>query len=165
MFSERDSHRSRPCIASPKSNPVVAHLRAARICWRRILRKLEGVLDHGSLPLASAPQRFATDRLGFSACLVGGSGFARVDSVRGSGAAVPGRCHRYARKRAFRIGNQPQQDLLPLSFKGVFVGAPPAQHAFSPLLLTAQGLEPCIRRGSTPLGRKLSRCTFSTVKT
>src|SRR5215469_5702971 len=35
----------------------------------------------------------------------------------------------------FGIGNQPRQDLLPLSFKGVFVGTPPAQHAFSPLLL------------------------------
>ena len=39
----------------------------------------------------------------------------------------------------FGIGNQPEHDLLPLSFKGVLVGAPPAQDAFSPLLLAVQG--------------------------
>ena len=38
-------------------------------------------------------------------------------------------------------GSQPGEDLLPLSFKGVFVGPPPAQDAFSPLLLSVQSVE------------------------
>jgi hypothetical protein len=52
----------------------------------------------------------------------------------------------------FRMSKQPGQDLLPLSNKGVFVGLPPAQHPFSPILLSIQALEPCCRdRGhSTP---------------
>ena len=41
----------------------------------------------------------------------------------------------------FGIGKQPGGDLLPLSFKGVFVGGPPAQDAFSWLLLSVQGAE------------------------
>src|SRR6266446_2406511 len=57
---------------------------------------------------------------------------------------------------SFRIGHQPRQDPLPLSFKGVFVGAPPAQHAFSPLLLSIQGLESCCRIGDTPLSKNVS---------
>jgi hypothetical protein len=60
----------------------------------------------------------------------------------------------------FGIGRQPGKDLLPLSLKGVFVGAPPAQHAFSPLLLAVQGLESCWWSGSIPLFRKISRCTL-----
>jgi hypothetical protein len=39
------------------------------------------------------------------------------------------------------------------------VGAPPAQDAFSSLLLPAQGLESCCRIGDTSLDRKLSRHT------
>jgi hypothetical protein len=31
-------------IASPKSNPGVAHLIAARICWRSISRKLARIM-------------------------------------------------------------------------------------------------------------------------
>ena len=38
----------------------------------------------------------------------------------------------------FRACNQPEQDLLPLPFKGIFVGTPPTQHSFSPLLLSVQ---------------------------
>ena len=45
----------------------------------------------------------------------------------------------------FGIGLQPGEDLLPLSLKGILVGAPPAQHPFSPLLLSIQALEPCCR--------------------
>ena len=53
---------------------------------------------------------------------------------------------------SFRIGNQPGHDLLPLSFKGVFLGTSPAQDAFSPLLLSVQGMESCCRIGDAPLG-------------
>ena len=58
------------------------------------------------------------------------------------------------------VGNQPGEDLLPFSLKGVFVGAPPAQHPFSPFLLAVQGLESCCWIGSLPLFRKLSLCTL-----
>jgi len=43
-------------IAPPKSNPMVAHLIAARICWRSILRNLEGALD------TALPKRHGEDR-------------------------------------------------------------------------------------------------------
>jgi len=51
---------------------------------------------------------------------------------------------------AFRVGNQPGHDLLPLSFKGVFVGAPPAQDPFSPLLLSVQDVDPAAEPGTLP---------------
>jgi hypothetical protein len=54
-----------------------------------------GEMGHGSLPLAIAPQRFPAERLGFSSSLVVTCGFVRVDSVRESGAATPGKCRRY----------------------------------------------------------------------
>ena len=38
----------------------------------------------------------------------------------------------------FGIGHQPGEDLLPLPRKGILVGAPPAQHMFSLLLLSVQ---------------------------
>jgi len=53
----------------------------------------------------------------------------------------------------FRIGLEPGGDLLPLSLKGILVGAPPAQDAFSLLLLVAQGGESCGWIGDTPLDR------------
>jgi len=61
----------------------------------------------------------------------------------------------------FGVGNQPEHDPLPLSFKGVFVGTPPAQDAFSPLLLSIQGVEYGCWIGDTSLIRKLSRCTIA----
>jgi len=60
---------------------------------------------------------------------------------------------------SFRIGNQPGQDLLPLSLEGIFVGTPPAQDAFSPLLLSVQGIEPYCWIGDTPLGKNVSCST------
>src|SRR5438034_7682779 len=60
----------------------------------------------------------------------------------------------------FGIGNQPGQDLLPLPFKRVFVGAPPAQHAFSSLLLSVQALEPCCRIRDILLLRKRTHGTI-----
>ena len=60
----------------------------------------------------------------------------------------------------FGVSNQPGHDLLPLSFKGIFVGAPPAQDAFSPLLLSVQGLEPCCRIGDAPPNVKLALRTI-----
>src|SRR5712692_1757593 len=59
-----------------------------------LLTKLAGAMVHGSLPLATAPQRFPAGRLVFSACHAEGCGFVMVDTVRGSGAATPGRCRR-----------------------------------------------------------------------
>ena len=54
--------------------------------------KTSGVMVHGSPHLAIAPAAFPRGRLVFSACLAEGYGFARADSVRGSGTAAPGRC-------------------------------------------------------------------------
>jgi hypothetical protein len=51
--------------------------------------KTSGVMVHGSPHLAIAPAAFPRGRLVFSACLAEGYGFARADSVRGSGAATP----------------------------------------------------------------------------
>jgi hypothetical protein len=59
----------------------------------------------------------------------------------------------------FGVGNQPGQDLLPLSLESVFVGTPPASHPFTPLLLSVQGLEPCNRIESTLLDGKYPRNT------
>jgi hypothetical protein len=59
----------------------------------------------------------------------------------------------------FGIGDQPGHDLLPLAIKGVFLGTPPAQHAFSPLLLPLQSADSCCRIGDAPLIRNVSRRT------
>jgi hypothetical protein len=58
--------------------------------------------------------------------------------------------------RVFGVGKQPGHDLLPLPFKRVFVGTPPAQHPFSPLLLAVQVVEPGFRIGDTPFGKNVS---------
>src|SRR5579864_3702511 len=53
-------------------------------------------------------------------------------------------------------------DLLPLPFKGGFLRAPPAQDAFSPLLLLVQGVQHRCRIGCTPRGLKHPHCaTFN----
>ena len=57
---------------------------------------LTEAIVHGSLLLATAPQRFPADEFVFSAFLAGGCGFVRGDSVRGSGAATPGKCRHYS---------------------------------------------------------------------
>ena len=133
----------------------LAQLAAVRKSWLDSLpTKLAGAMIHGSPHLAIAPQRFPGGGLVFSACLVVTCGFARVDSVRGSGAATPGKCRRCSVQDW-----QPGGDLLPLPFKGVFVGAPPAQHAFSPLLLSVQGVEPCFRIGDVLRDLKRSGST------
>src|SRR5579862_7074739 len=59
----------------------------------------------------------------------------------------------------FGIGLKPGEDLLPFPLKGVFVGVPPAQHPFSPLLLAVQGLKSCWWIGNASLDRKISRGT------
>jgi hypothetical protein len=59
----------------------------------------------------------------------------------------------------FGVGNQPGQDLLPLSLESVFVSTPPASHPFSPLLLSVQGLKACNRIEYTLLDEKTSRHT------
>ncbi len=60
-------------------------------------RKLERVMVPGSLQFASAPQQLPVGRPVFSASLVGGCGFAVVDSVRESGTATPERYRRGSR--------------------------------------------------------------------
>jgi len=59
-----------------------------------LLAKLARVMSHRSLLLATAPQMFPGGGLGSCACLAEECGFARVDTVRGSGAATPGKCRR-----------------------------------------------------------------------
>ena len=51
---------------------------------------------------------------------------------------------------ALGVGNQPGHDLLPLSFKWVFLGTSPAQDTFSPLLFLVQRVEHCCRVGDAP---------------
>ena len=122
-----------------------------------LLASLARVMGHQSPLLATAPQTFPRrvgSYLAHAAALA--CGFAMADSVQGSGAAAPGKC----RRAPFGVSNQPGHDLLPLSFKGIFVGAPPAQHAFSPLLLSVQGLEPCCRIGDAPPNVKLALRTI-----
>jgi hypothetical protein len=60
---------------------------------------------------------------------------------------------------ALGSSHQPGRDLLPLSFKGVFVGTP-AQHSFSPLLLAVQAVWPGCEIGDATLLMMLSRCTI-----
>ena len=111
---------------------------------------------HESLHLATAPQRFprqvgsdlahasleCADLQGVIAS--GGEALQLPDDV----ATAP-----------FGIGNQPGQDLLPLPFKGVFPGTPPAQDAFSLFLLSVQGMELGCRTGNAPLDGNVSCCT------
>ncbi len=56
---------------------------------------------------------------------------------------------------SFRIGNQPGYDRLPLSLERTFLGPPPAQNPFSPLLLSGQRVEPGFRIVDPPLGRNV----------
>src|SRR5258708_14089316 len=92
----------------------------------------------GSLPLASAPQRFPVGELGFSAFLAGGCGFVTVDSVRGSGVAAPERCRRYFFQgwQPPRIGSAPT--LLQRGLCGY--AASPGPVFFAPALGTEYGM-------------------------
>src|SRR6266699_1224422 len=49
---------------------------------------------HGSLHLATIPQRFPAGRLGSCASRAARCGFVMVDTVRGRGAVTPGKCRR-----------------------------------------------------------------------
>src|SRR5258708_7312915 len=121
---------------------------AIRKAWLpSLIASLMRVMDHLSLLLATAPQRFArrvdpdlvhaalkgTDLQGLIAS--GGTALQLPENV----AAAP-----------FEIGKQPGHDLLPLSLKGVYVGASPAQNPFSPLLLSVQSAEFCSWIGCAP---------------
>ena len=83
----------------PTKNPTRRFVQlAVRTSWLpSLLASLTRVMVHGSLHLAIAPQRFPAGRLVSSAFLAEGYGFARVVSVLGSGAAVPGRYPRGSR--------------------------------------------------------------------
>ncbi|SRR6266567_7703027 len=132
-----------------------AQLAVVRISWWvLLLRKLAGVMGHGSLQFAIAPRAFTRGGLVFSSCFAEACGFARVDSVLGRGAVILGKC----RRCSARGGYQPGQDLLPLSFEGVFLGVPPAKDAFSPFLPLVQGVQHWCRIGCPPRGPKHPRC-------
>src|SRR6266571_5871796 len=69
-----------------------AQLAAVRISWLALLlRKLAEVMVHRSLQFAIAPRAFPRGGFVFSACLAEACGFVIGDSVRGSGAASPGK--------------------------------------------------------------------------
>jgi hypothetical protein len=51
--------------------------------------------------------------------------------------------------------------LLPFPLKGVFVGAPPAQHAFPPLLLSVQGVGPCCLIADRSVGKTRHLLAFA----
>jgi hypothetical protein len=65
----------------------------------------------------------------------------------------------------FRVGKKPGHNLFPLSFKGIFVGMPPARDAFSPLLLVVQGMESCCWIGCAPRNWTLPIIQYPTEKT
>ena len=72
-----------------------AQLAVVRISWWvLLLRKLAGVMGHGSLQLAIAPRAFPGGGLVFSACLAEACGCVMVDSVLGKGAVILGKCRR-----------------------------------------------------------------------
>lgn len=58
-------------------------------------------------------------------------------AARGAGLQLP----KDVSTAPFRIGHPSGDDELPLSYKGVQVGAPPTSHSFSLLPLSVQGLK------------------------
>src|SRR5260370_13972166 len=102
--------------------------------WVSLRRRLAGEMAHGSLQLAIAPRAFAS---------------------RVSGVATPGKCPHCS----VRDWPSARTGSAPTLHQRVLVGAPPASHPFSPLLLSVQGLEPCNRIGSTLLDGKYPRNT------
>ena len=136
---------------------MVAQLTAVRIFWWSISRKLASVMVHGSLRLATRPQRFPRGRLVFSASLVAACGFAMVDSVRGRGAATPERCRQgsvqgLASNQEMICSHSPAKGSL-------WVAAMPAPVFFA-LALGIRSGEACCRNGDTPLFRKHSHRTI-----
>src|SRR5713226_3039695 len=110
-------------------------------------------MGHGSLHLATAPQRCAS-RVGsyFPHPALQSADLHGLIAFGGEALQLP----ENVAATPFGVGNQPGQDLLPLPFKGVLVGTSPAQDAFSPLLLAVQDVEFCCRIGDAPLARKRS---------
>jgi hypothetical protein len=84
-----------------------------------------------------------------------GYGFARGESVRGTGAATLGTC-----RRCSVGGEQPERHMIcsHSPSKGSCLCAPPAQGPFSPLLFAVEGVEPCCRIGDTPRSLQRFRC-------
>jgi hypothetical protein len=112
----------------------LAQLAAVRKSWLySLLTKLAGAMIHGSLHLAIAPQRFPR-RVGsyFPHPALESADLQRLIESWGETLQFT----ENVSTAPFGVGNQSGDDLLPLSFKGVFVGAPPAQDPFSPLLLS-----------------------------
>ncbi len=98
---------------------------------RRFIQ-LEGVMDHGSLPLAIAPSAFPRGELVCSACRAGGCGFVIVDSVLGSGAAAPGRYPRCSVRDWQAARTRPAPTLLQRGLSGY--AASPARVCSAPAL-------------------------------
>jgi hypothetical protein len=113
----------------------------------------------GSLPLAIAPRRFPSkERSDFPHAAALACEFVRADSIRGSSAVTLERC------RDCSVRNEQSQRRVicshsPLSFRKSLCGTPPAQHAFSPLLLEVGDVQYGCRNGSTPRIMKRSHYT------
>ena len=84
---------------------------------------------------------------------------ANLQGLIASGRAARADPERYP-ATPLRIGLEPEEDLLPLPLKGIFVGVPKAMHPFSPLLLLVQTLQSCFRTRSDSLAEKHSRSTI-----
>ena len=110
-FHSGEEKRSTPldAIALPHPNITLgfAQLAVVRISWWvLLLRKLAGVMGHGSLQLAIAPRAFPGGGLVFSACLAEACGCVMVDSVLGKGAVILGN----VTAAPFRVGHQRGSD-------------------------------------------------------
>jgi len=68
----------------------LAQLAAVSQSWLdSLLTKLVEAMVHGSLLLATAPQRFPAGRLVFSACRAGACGLVMGESLRGAALQLP----------------------------------------------------------------------------
>ncbi len=145
-------------LAPPKSNLRFPQLAVVSVFRWSIPRKLARAMNTIAFLLPSVLNGFLQVGSDFPHPPLQHGGFARADSIPGRGRCRTRKMHRCS------VGDwQPTTDgiLLPLAFKGVFVGTPPTQHAFSPLLLWVRGCRVLLLEcGSPPLFRKRSRCTL-----
>jgi hypothetical protein len=145
------------CIALPITFWLPAQLTIMNLLkdWR--LMKLSGTMFHESLLPAIAPQRFPC-RVGsdFPHAALKGTNLQWLIAFWGPALQLP----KDVAAAQFRVGHQPGQDLLPVSFEGVLSGVTPAYDPFPPLLLSVQGLEPCYRIAGIPLLRKYPLSTI-----
>ena len=116
------------CIAPPNLTQWLVQLAVKNSWLLSFLTSLVKEMVHGSLLLATAPQRFPEDGCGSCASPAGECGFVMVDSVLERGAAAPGRCrHRFVQDwQPTRTGFAPTH--LQMGLSG-YVASP--AHVFS----------------------------------